>query len=95
MGRRELLLFAGIVGVGASVGCKKSDPVSCAAVGQLSPEEQASRDTLQYVDIAPTRDRTCQQCRQWLPQEEGGCGACKVMKGPVHPKGTCRLFAGG
>jgi len=36
----------------------------------------------------------CTACRQYVPASSSdACGSCKIMKGPIHPNGTCRAFA--
>jgi hypothetical protein len=74
-------------------GCGKSDPVSCASEEGLAPPEKEQRASMAYVDVSPDRTRACEDCQQWVPAEEdGACGGCKVMKGPIHPKGSCKVF---
>lgn len=83
-----------VLGTPLLTSCKKSPPISCISVDALTPEERASRESLEYVDASPKRDKNCENCRQYIPPEEdGACGACKVMKGPVHPAGHCRVYA--
>ncbi|MEN9581818.1 MAG: hypothetical protein RJA70_4827, partial [Pseudomonadota bacterium] len=67
---------------------------TCTDVGQLSAQQISIRDTLAYRDLAPKRELACDECTQYLPPASGsGCGGCKVMPGPAHPKGTCKVFA--
>lgn len=91
--RRSLLSASatalGLIGASA---CKRA-PVSCNDVSGLSPEEAQVRTTLGYTDRAPAEAQACERCQQWVPGSLGGCGSCKIMKGPVHPSGSCRVFA--
>ena len=43
---------------------------------------------------APTPEKACTRCNQWVgPAERSSCGSCKLLKGPIHPNGTCKAFA--
>jgi hypothetical protein len=75
------------------VGCKKGPPSSCNDVSGLTADEANLRKTLAYVDRSPDQAKTCEKCQQWVePPSEDKCGGCKIMKGPVHPKGYCTAF---
>jgi hypothetical protein len=84
MKRRGLLLLA------LASACKKAS-FQCTDVTGLTPDEITARTTLQYGDAAPDPNRTCEKCQQFVPSE--GCGTCKLLKGPIHPRGTCKAFA--
>lgn len=91
--RRRLFLLGGsaLTLLGAA-GCNK-EPSSCNDVSGLSADDAKVRTTLEYVDRAPDPSKTCEKCQQWIaPAESGSCGGCKVLKGPVHPKGHCKVF---
>jgi hypothetical protein len=60
--------------------------------GLLDPDKQL-RSTLAYVDTAADPNKKCLDCVQWVVAPQGGCGSCKVLRGPIHPDGTCNLFA--
>ena len=74
--------------------CKKAAaPFTCVDVVALAPEEASARSTLAYVEPAADGARACTACQQYVPASaEGACGTCKVLKGPVHPGGTCKVF---
>lgn len=93
MNRREILkLFAVLVATPACT--KKSATFTCTDTSGLSFEETNVRNTLSYADRSPDPQRTCVRCTQWVaPKEDGKCGGCKIMKGPIHPDGTCKSFA--
>lgn len=75
-------------------GCAKLEAFTCTGVGGLSVEALTIRDRLAYRDLAPKPELACDLCTQYLPPPSGsGCGGCKVMPGPTHPKGTCKVFA--
>lgn len=91
--RRHLLVIGGsalaLLGV---TGCNK-EPASCTDVSGLSPEDIQARVTLEYVDKSPDRSKPCEKCQQWVePTESGACGGCRVLKGPIHPKGYCKVY---
>jgi hypothetical protein len=45
------------------------------------------------LDTAADPIKTCDRCQQFLPPPAAhACGSCKVVKGPVNPKGGCKLF---
>jgi hypothetical protein len=95
MTRRSLLTAsAAALGLVGASGCKKVGPASCADVSSLTPEERQVRTTLGYVDRTPVPGKPCIKCVQYVPADSSDqCGGCKVMKGPVHPAGYCRVFA--
>jgi hypothetical protein len=91
--RRRLFLLGGVAfaSLGASA-CSK-EPSSCNDVSGLSEDEAKVRSSLDYVDRSPDATKTCEKCQQWIPPaESGACGGCKLMKGPIHPKGHCKVF---
>ncbi len=98
--RREALRLCG--GAGAAVGvlgvldigCKKEPSFACLDTTGLTPDEVQARTTLAYVDTATEPGRNCVACQQYVaPPSGSGCGTCKVLKGPVHPQGGCKVFS--
>ncbi len=104
---QRLSLF-GAAGVGASMlaacgGEKQADPpaeepvaedFTCTDTSGLTEQDLTIRNTLQYVDASPDPDKLCDGCALYVAAEEGqNCGACTVIKGPIHPKGSCTSFA--
>jgi hypothetical protein len=92
--RRSLLVSAGSLMFAA--GCKKASaaPDSCAETSSLSTDERAVRVSLGYSDRAADASKACRSCQQWVePSTDGACGGCKLLKGPIHPAGTCKAFA--
>jgi hypothetical protein len=91
--RRRLFLLGGsaLTLLGAA-GCSKG-PSSCNDVSGLNAEDAKVRTTLEYVDRTPDPSKPCDKCQQWIPPAEAdACGGCKVIKGPIHPKGHCKVF---
>ena len=62
--------------------------------GLTEAEIQARRETFQYVDESPNPEQLCDNCQFWLPAENDGfCGGCTIVKGPIHPDGWCISWA--
>lgn len=93
MKRRDLLKVLALAAFAPA--CKKVHAAfACTDTSGLSFDETNARKTLAYVDSSVDPKRTCVQCVQWVAaKEDGTCGGCKVLKGPVHPDGTCKSFA--
>jgi hypothetical protein len=94
--RREALVrFLTIAGAsafpGALLACN-SKP-SCNDVSGLSTDDITARSDARYLDKAADATKTCATCVQFQPKPQGGCGGCKVLKGPVSPEGGCKLWA--
>ncbi len=90
LGRRQLfVLTAGAL----ATACSKKLPSSCTDTAGLSGDEVAARTALAYADAASDGTKACSACRQYVePKADGSCASCKVLKGPVHPNGTCKAF---
>jgi hypothetical protein len=82
-----------VVGVGVGVtGCKKA-PLVCDGLPGIAPADVQLRTTLDYKDTSPALDRLCVDCTLYVAAPtEDACGGCKVVRGPINPKGTCRVF---
>jgi hypothetical protein len=91
--RRDLL--RALLSFGA-VACTRpaSPPFACTDTSDLPAADAQTRATLAYAEPAPNPTRRCGECQQYVAPPDGqGCGSCKVVKGPVHPNGTCKAFA--
>ena len=67
---------------------------SCTDTSGLTDAEVTMRTTLNYVDWTPIEGKTCDNCALYVPPEGGAsCGTCLTVKGPVHPKGYCDIWA--
>jgi hypothetical protein len=76
--------------------CKRADasPDACADTAALAPDDAKARATLGYVDATTQVDKSCSACTQFIaPPADGQCGSCKLVKGPIHPRGYCKAFA--
>lgn len=82
--------------------CKKTNdaPINSKQVetdacpGQKVEEEHKMlRESLAYVDSSPVSGRTCDNCKVYVNQiNNESCGGCKVVPGPIHPKGWCKAW---
>jgi len=91
--RRHLLVSAGALFMG---GCARANafPAACDDTASLAEEPRAARAAAAYTDRAPTPEKACKGCGQWVaPADSVSCGGCKLLKGPIHPNGTCKAFA--
>jgi len=85
--------LSALPGLGALACSKaKADAFACTDVSGLGDADRAQRVKLAYVDNASDPDRRCDRCVQYLEAPEG-CGACKLLRGPIHPAGFCKSFA--
>jgi hypothetical protein len=91
--RRHLL--GSIGGLLVTTGCSKStSPASCLDVSGLNEDETTARTTLAYADRSADATKSCKACQQYVaPTKDGACGGCKLLKGPIHPEGSCKAFA--
>jgi hypothetical protein len=90
MNRRELLTGAGALFL---LGCAKDkSSFACMDVSALSAEDQQARAQSSYVDRTTEAGKNCESCQQFIAGKDG-CGSCKLLKGPVHPWGYCKVYA--
>ena len=55
-------------------------------------QAKASKQAMQYQD-QPKNGQTCDSCAQWIPGPKPNTpGACKVVEGPINPKGWCVAY---
>jgi hypothetical protein len=93
--RRHLILIAPAAALAFAAACKKGPPASCGDKGSLTADDVTARNALAYTDLSTDPAQLCVKCRQYVPGPSAeACGTCKVVKGPIHPNGTCRAFAG-
>ena len=71
-----------------------AESFTCTDTSGLTEMELTMRNTLQYVDASPDREKACGLCALFVAAVAGqNCGTCTIIKGPIHPKGTCTSFA--
>ena len=93
--RREMMgrAFSALAVLTGSVACRKEKALVCDGLPGLEPADVQLRTTLEYKDKSPQPERECLNCSLYLPAPAAGtCGTCKVVKGPIHPHGTCKIF---
>jgi hypothetical protein len=55
-------------------------------------QAKVSKQAMKYQD-QPKGDQTCDTCLQWIPGPKPDApGSCKVVEGPINPKGWCMAF---
>ncbi len=91
LSRRQALAALGLV----LLGCRREAllPAACTDTTGLSAEQRQVRTTLAYVDSATEPGKDCERCQHYVAAtQEGSCGGCKLLPGPVHPRGYCKVF---
>ena len=74
------------------VACSKQP--QCTDVSGLSPDDARLRTEIAaYVEQSPDPAKRCSGCMHFTSAGDKACGSCKVVKGPINPGGTCKLFA--
>lgn len=90
--RREILHGLTVGAVALIGGCKSRSkmPSSCKDVTGLTDAQKTVRKELGYVDRTTNAKQTCANCSLYVkPAQPDRCGGCEIMKGPIHPLGTC------
>ncbi len=105
MNRRRFLKAAGSLGVAAAgaafalSACAKSGApaaavFTCTDTTGLSEIELGARMEADYTDTSTVAGKDCVGCALYNQATAAGtCGTCKVVKGPIHPRGYCKLWA--
>lgn len=97
--RRDLLQKSAAVAgafavLGGTAACSKNAPaLMCTDTSGLAPADVTVRTTLGYTDVSVEPGKMCEKCQQFLPPAAANtCGNCKILKGPINPKGYCKSF---
>jgi hypothetical protein len=77
--------------MGVVSACQEKE-FACDSVTGLAPQGIAVRQNLAYVDRTKIPEQRCDNCQQYVPAAAGQCGGCKVMPGPTHPAGYCKVW---
>ncbi len=65
-----------------------ADP--CNDLSTLTKDQMVTRTTFKYENKASDATKLCETCNFWLPATKGElCGTCTLVKGPIHPLGSC------
>jgi hypothetical protein len=93
--RHALGSLLGVLGLPLlPVACEDPEPVACTDTRGLTEADRALRATMSYVDRSPDPKKTCSSCQHWVAAARPDlCGSCKLIKGPFHPRGSCKVFA--
>jgi hypothetical protein len=74
-------------------GCKKTE-FRCDDVSSLSEEDAQLRAALEYQDRSPFgKDKSCSKCAFFRGAGDDRCGACTLVRGPIHPLGHCNSWS--
>jgi hypothetical protein len=96
--RRTLLTRAVFFGAAASApmtllsACGGGE-LSCNDGSELSTAERDARRNAAYAERATDPARACSGCMFFQAAGAEACGSCSVVRGPIHPRGSCNLFA--
>ena len=101
MGRREVtrraLTVPGVAWAApAALACSERAEdarLHCDDTTGMAQRVIAARRAQHYVDESPDAAERCDNCRYFQAGAEGRCGTCRVLEGPIHPEGTCDLWA--
>jgi len=78
--RRDALRLGAAALAGACLACR------------ASAQAKADKKAMQYQD-QPKNGQECDQCMHWIPGPNPTAqGQCKVVEGPINPKGYCVAF---
>ncbi len=69
-----------------------SGGLECNDTSGLSSQDKQFRETQKYTDVSKDPKKNCYNCNFYEGTDKA-CGTCKVIKGPVSPKGNCNLWA--
>lgn len=89
--RRRLLVLAWAC-VGGAACRRPRREFSCREAPALAPAEALVRANLGYRDRAAEPARRCESCAHFTAAAPEACGSCRLMRGPVHPEGTCSVW---
>ena len=62
----------------------------CGDLSGLSEVDIKTRENLKYSATSADPKKECTLCNFWI--DGTPCGGCQIIKGPIHPKGTCNSF---
>lgn len=67
--------------------------LTCTDASGLAEPDRQARLATQYVDRAPDLARSCGRCSFFQAGHASQCATCTIVRGPIHPEGTCQLWA--
>jgi len=89
--RRDLLRSVSAVLLAGCAGGDRRARVTCPAA-TLDEYGTQTRASVHYVDTAPAGAGHCLDCKFWLGAQPNACGRCHLVRGPIHPAGSCNIF---
>src|ERR1700733_12292710 len=69
--------------------CQKGKVSICADPANLSDAEISLRESLHYTEESTHSDQACAKCGFFEGAGTSACGNCRLLKGPVNPRGRC------
>jgi High potential iron-sulfur protein len=69
--------------------CQKNKASVCADPANLTDAENSLRESLHFTEESTRSDQTCAKCGFFEGTGTSACGTCKLLKGPVNPRGRC------
>ena len=70
-------------------GCHKRESLICSDPERLSDAENSLRQSLHYTEESPYESQRCAGCGFFQAAGVATCGSCRLLKGPVNPRGHC------
>jgi hypothetical protein len=98
LSRRDVLHGSAALGAFVLAACSKTDKgaagkvAGCTDTSALSSSDLQVRTTLAYADLSADATKACSRCAQFEPAGADACGACRILRGPINPTGTCKAF---
>ncbi len=77
----------------AACGSEESGGLTCTDTTGLAPAAVTTRTSQAYSDSSADPNKKCTDCNFFTAGQAGQCGTCSVIQGPIHPDGTCNLWA--
>ncbi|MEZ4340447.1 MAG: hypothetical protein R3B82_27825 [Sandaracinaceae bacterium] len=74
-------------------GEESSGGLTCTDTSGLPAAAVTTRTSQAYTDSATDANKKCQACNFFTAGAAGQCGSCSVIQGPIHPDGSCNLWA--
>jgi hypothetical protein len=81
---RRVLLESAAFSLGVAAACGAPRP----ALAQETPEADKIKQAEAHYQNQPKGQQRCEICLQFMPPNR-----CKIVQGPINPKGWCQFFA--
>jgi hypothetical protein len=70
----------------------KTSNLSCLDTTALASNDVVARGALGYMDRSPDSVHSCANCNHFTTAGTDRCGSCRLIRGPIHPDGWCRVW---